>query len=429
MSRVDEAVLRRVVRALFGRAGPDAHEPGCVGVELELIPRSTTGCPTAPGDRSLERLAVAREVEGGFSFEPGGQLEYSTPAHRSLADLDMDLAGALDPLRAAAREAGIELDARGLAPGFGPEDVGLRQRSPRYVEMDRYFARLGPWGPWMMRCTASLQVNLDLGAAGVGGERWRLLNALTPVLVATFANSAADLADGTPLVSGRAWIWSRLDPARTGSLATSPAGGAPWSEYRAFALAAPVMFDAATRSVAQADGRVPTFGEWWARHAMDSPTVADWRTHLGTLFPDVRPRGWLEVRPVDVPERAWWSVPPSLLAGLAYDERARREATEMLTALARKKPDVMGRAMRRGLGDPDLAEAAATAFRLADAALRRLPTGYTGSARRAADAFRERYVEAGRTQADEARERGEIVRLVPADHAVLTGASLPPRPS
>lgn len=418
-----------MVRALFDPAGPVVPGPGSVGVELELIPRSASGHPTAPGDRSIERLARACEVEGRFSFEPGGQLEYSTPAHRALADLDADLAGALDPLRAAARAAGIELDARGLAPGFGPGDIGLRQRTPRYVEMDRYFARLGPWGPWMMRCTASLQVNLDLGAAGEGVERWRLANALTPVLVAAFANSAAELADGTPLASGRAWIWSRLDPARTGSFAAAPAGVPPWSEYLAFALAAPVMFDAATQPVAQEDGRVPTFGEWWAEGAMDAPTASDWRAHLGTLFPDVRPRGWLEVRPVDVPERAWWSVPPTLLVALAYDERARREATEMLTALARKTPDLVGRAMMRGPADPDVAVAVGAAFRLAEQALERLPSGYVGPARRATAAFRERYVEAGRTQADEARERGEVVRLIPADHAALTGASLPPRPS
>lgn len=426
---MEEAILQRVVRALFDPAGSVVPGPGSVGVELELIPRSTSGHPTAPGDRSIERLARARAVEGRFSFEPGGQLEYSTPACRALADLDADLAGALDPLRVAARAAGIELDARGLAPGFGPEDLGLRQRTPRYVEMDRYFARLGPWGPWMMRCTASLQVNLDLGAAGVGVERWRLANALTPVLVAAFANSAADLADGTPLVSGRAWIWSRLDPARTGSFAPASAGVPPWSEYLAFALAAPVMFDAATQPVTRADGRVPTFGEWWAQGAMDAPTTLDWQAHLGTLFPDVRPRGWLEVRPVDVPERAWWIVPPTLLVALAYDERARREATEMLDALARNTPDLVGRAMTRGPGDPDLAAAVETAFRLAEKALERLPSGYVGPARRATAAFRERYVEAGRTQADEARERGEVVRLTPADHAALTGASLPPPPS
>ena len=101
----------------------------------------------------------------------------------------------------------------------------------------------------------------------------------------------------------------------------------------------------------------------------------------------------------------------------------------MLNALPRETPDLEGRAMTRGLGDPELAAAVVTAFRLAEEALERLPPAYVGSVRRAIAAFRERYVESGRTQADEARERGEVVRLIPAGQAPLTGASLPPRPS
>lgn len=430
MSESDPVVFQRAVQALFEPSRRPVAGTGSVGVELELIPRSDAAPLPDEADRALERLTGVAKTPGRFTFEPGGQLEYSTPAHRTLAALDVDVASALDPLRVAARAQGIELDAVGLAPRFSPKDVGLRRPTPRYVAMDRYFARLGPWGPWMMRCTASLQVNLDLGRAATGAGRWRLANLLSPVLVAAFANSAADLSDGTTLVSGRAWIWSRLDPGRTGAVGGSAAMIPPWTEYLAFALGAPVMFDADTRPVRRADGSVPRFSQWWADFGTDAPTFADWRTHVGTLFPDVRPRGWLEVRSVDVPARDWWSVPPALLAGLCYDDRARGEAMEVLRALHDRTPDLAQRAMTDGLRDPVLRGVAAAAFRLAEEGLNRFPTGYVGPAHRATAAFRERYVEAGRTQADDAREAGEITRLATSDPpAALTGASLPPRPS
>jgi len=430
LSESDPVVFQRAVQALFEPPRRPVAGTGSVGVELELIPRSEAAPLPDEADRALERLTGAGETPGRYTFEPGGQLEYSTPAHRTLAALDADVSSALDPLRVAARAQGIELDSVGLAPRFGPENVGLRRPTSRYVAMDRYFARLGPWGPWMMRCTASLQVNLDLGRAATGAERWRLANLLSPVLVAAFANSAADLPDGTPLVSGRAWIWSRLDPGRTGALGGGAAMIPPWTEYLAFALGAPVMFDADTRPVRRADGSVPRFSQWWADFGTDAPTVADWRAHLGALFPDVRPRGWLEVRPVDVPARDWWSVPPALLVGLCYDDRARREAVEMLRALHDRTPDLAQRAMTGGLADAELREAAAAAFLLAEEGLERFPTGYVGPVLRTTAAFRERYVETGRTQADDAREAGEIARLaVSVPPNAVTGASLPPRPS
>lgn len=429
MSGTPSAPLRCVVDRLFESGGRTA-DPGAVGVELELIPRSVAGGPPPADAAPLERLARERRGDGRISFEPGGQLEFSTPALPSVAAVDAEVRGALDPLVEAARAAGIVLDARGLAPRFGPDEVGLRQPSARYVVMDRYFDRLGPWGAWMMRCTASLQVNLDIGPPGSAPARWRVANLLGPVLVASFANSAADLPDGTPVVSGRAWIWRRVDPDRTGARGGGPRTVSPRQAYLDFALRAPVMFDAGTRPVFLPDGRIPRFGEWWeARSARRAETIEDWRVHLGTLFPDVRPRGWLEIRPVDVPQPAWWSVPAAFLAALLYDRRALREADALLGVL-HATPDLSVRALTAGLGDATLRSAASAAFELAEAAMARLPGGFFGDARRATAAFRERFVEAGRTQADEAREAGEVTRLrTVAAAGSATGASLPPRSS
>ena len=135
MSRPAPAALRRAVRARFEPARPPADGPGAVGVELELIP-GAGGAPTAD-DEALRRLVDGRGPPGRFTFEPGGQLEYSTPALPSLARLAADLGSVLDPVIDEAARGGIDLSAVGLASRFGPDEVGLRRPTPRYVVMDR----------------------------------------------------------------------------------------------------------------------------------------------------------------------------------------------------------------------------------------------------------------------------------------------------
>ena len=58
--------------------------------------------------------------------------------------------------------------------------------------------------------------------------------------------------------------------------------------------------------------------------------MEDWHTHLSTLFPEVRPRGYLEVRTVDALPPEWYAAPMALLLGLAYDERSGQDARDLL---------------------------------------------------------------------------------------------------
>lgn len=439
MRRLDPEFLRRSVEQLFespaepaatvNASGASRDSPGAVGIEVELIPvRPPAGPPGADSDGLLDGIAARTAAAGRFTFEPGGQLEYSGPVCATLADAVGDVDLTVARVREEAGAVGLELRACGLAPWFTPDEIGLRRPTPRYREMDRYFTRRGPWGRWMMRLSASLQVNLDFGGAEDTGARWRTANALTPLLVAVFANSPAILPDGAAVAAGRWWVWRRTDDTRTGRPGDTPANRSgrstaipPWSEYLAFALAAPVMFDGSMRPVVLDGEEAPRFTDWWHAGDESGPTEADWRAHLGTLFPDVRPRRWMEIRAVDVPEQAWWSVPPAILAALLYDTRAGAAADEQLGSFAGSHSELCDRAIGAGLGDRELRAAVREMFELAETAMARFPTGWFGERARGAVAeFRERFVETGRTQADEARERGEVARLDVADPEAST---------
>src|SRR5215210_8228491 len=97
--------------------------------------------------------------------------------------------------------------------------------------MTTFFDSLGPAGVQMMRQTAALQLNLERGPKP--RERWRLLNALAPVVVALFANSGYYAGSHTGHRSYRAHLWRTLDPTRTGIIEK---GGESVAEYHRFAL-------------------------------------------------------------------------------------------------------------------------------------------------------------------------------------------------
>jgi len=98
---------------------------------------------------------------GALTYEPGGQLEYSSPPCRTASSLLTDLHSVVLPLLAAAAGEGIDLLAAGIDPFNSIERAPLLVTAKRYQLMAEYFATLGPAGAQMMRQTASFQINLD----------------------------------------------------------------------------------------------------------------------------------------------------------------------------------------------------------------------------------------------------------------------------
>jgi glutamate--cysteine ligase len=237
----------------------------------------------------------------------------------------------------------------------------------------------------MMRQTAALQVSVDFGPQPL--ETWRLLNAAAPVLLAVFANSPVYEGRCTGHRSFRANVWRELDGGRTGLM---PCAGDDVGEYLSFALSAPAIL------LGPGDGCWPSFAEWNAR---GQATLQDWHTHLTTLFPEVRPKGFAEVRSLDAVPPEWYAAPLVLLAGIAYDAKASADARALLGA-----PDAgrLRRAGRDGLRDPEIASLATDLWEIALAGARALGPRYAPEwAIDEARAFRDAYTARARSPADD----------------------------
>jgi glutamate--cysteine ligase len=387
-----------------------APGPLRIGAEVELIPVSIdTGAqvPIVAAD-GLSTLPLLRRFgarhgwteqaspygvpqfglpDGGIvSYEPGGQIELSAAAFPSATALVRALRGTVLPLMDAARDAGIELLAVGVEPRNGIETVPMQLPGRRYVRQTRFMETIGTGGTRMMRQTAAMQVSVDFGAEPLAA--WRVLNAMAPYVTAIFANSPIYRGEPTGHRSYRARIWRELDGGRTGCFACDD----PVGEYLDFALAAPAL-------LLGDDERFRPFAEW---NAHGCATPDDWRAHLTTLFPEVRPKGFAEVRSADALAPEWYAAPLVLLAGIVHHPPTLRAAADLLGA---PDPGLLHAAGGDGLSDPRIAAVARDLAELALAGAAALPGFFAGADVDEAAAFFARYIRLARSPADDVLER------------------------
>lgn len=304
---------------------------------------------------------------GVLTVEPGGQVEISSPPHASLAALHAATAADIAYL--------TDLLARaGLGTGDSATDAHRPPRrllhTPRYDAMAEALTAHGPEGATMMCSTAAVQVSLDAGQPSRVAARWAALHAAGPALLALFANSSVHAGRRTGWASTRMRAWLRMDPARTGPV---PVGDDPAADWAQYALRGPVL------CVRRGEGRwlrppaALSFGDWVGGALGDRPTYADLDYHLTTLFPPVRPRGYVEVRYLDQQPAGEWHAPVAVLSALFVDE-ASVDAVRDLCAPAEGRWE---QAARLGLAQPDIAVAAKAVAELAGGQLSRtgLPQG------------------------------------------------------
>ncbi|GAA3756729.1 ergothioneine biosynthesis glutamate--cysteine ligase EgtA [Streptomyces tremellae] len=404
-SVLTEEAAEALLDGICFKTGP----PRTVGVELEWLvhdqSRPEEGVAAERRATALDGLRTL-PLKSALTFEPGGQLELSSPPAASLTACIDTVAADLAAVRTRLGAHGLALAGYGQDPWHHPDRM---LHAPRYDAMEAYFDQYDDTGRAMMRTTASVQVCLDAGHEEPGplghGRRWQLAHLLGAVLVAAFANSPMRRGHPTGWRSTRQAVWTKLDPARTSAPA---AGGDPRAGWTAHALDAPVMCVRAEQGPwAVPDGL--TFREW-IRHGLPRPPDrTDLEYHLTTLFPPVRPRGHLELRMIDAqPGEDGWIVPLAVTTALFDDPEAAETVYRAVKPLAETAGPLPApgnllwlNAARHGLADPELRATAAVCFETALAALPRV-----GAGRAVQDAvadFTERYVLRGRCPADDLR--------------------------
>ncbi len=313
--------------AAFIESGCTADE-GALGVELEHIivredgsPVSYSGedgiqsvlevlradYPQATYDAEGDLLGVARPGEA-VTIEPAAQVELSAGPFHELASakacfeqFEKKLCGVLAP----------------LIP------------KQRYEYMNRYLGSVSPFGPCMMRGSASTQVSIDYTSADDCVRKYRVASALTPVLSLICDNSP--IFEGAPRTHRmvRTEIWQHCDPERCGIVPGAVEGSFTLRDYAHWVYDTPAILVPDGQGGWREDSR--RFSEIYAERPMSRAEIEH---ALSMVFPDVRLKTYLEIRPADAMPVPYAVAYAALVKGIFYCEESLAHVERLFEGIA-----------------------------------------------------------------------------------------------
>ena len=312
------------------RAGAKA-ECRNVGIELEHICVDATGDPISYSQPNgvadvLSRLAESypelTEHEGDLlgvarpgmavTIEPAAQLELSAGPFGNLADAKR----AFLEFEEDARRALEPIGGRALAIGYDPVNRAIDKElipKARYDFMNTYLSSIGPWGPRMMRGSASVQVSIDYLDEADCIKKMRVAQVLAPIFALICDNSPIFEGRRRPHALMRTEIWKHCDPDRCNAVPGVFDEGFGFDDYAAYLLDVPAIVALDEDGEARYDTR--TFGEIFANRVM---TDAEVLHAMSMVFPDVRLKSYVEIRPADSVPVPYALGYAALIKGLFY---------------------------------------------------------------------------------------------------------------
>ncbi len=296
---------------------PSSPKEGRLGLEWELLPIGPGGHMVSyAGPQGVEALfgalrrqghepvmengrVIALHLKGGgmIALEPGAQVEIASPPSNRLGGLGRFLSKTLESARRESRALGFDLCPWGLAPNDGPE-MNKDVPKARYAVLKKHLESSGDRGRWMMKLSAATQASMDYADET---HMRRMVDGclkLIPYLVAATANAPAAMGRRSRWMSLRPSVWRRTDPERCGLPRHLFSGRLGYDSVFKYAIERPPVFFVRGQRWIRSDGR--TFREILKRPGKIGPvTMDDWTLHLSALFPDIRIRGYLEIRSLD----------------------------------------------------------------------------------------------------------------------------------
>jgi glutamate--cysteine ligase len=327
-------------------------------------------------EREHEGAPVIALARGGASvtLEPGAQLELSGSQCESIHQVSAELRDHMRDIGPISRALGITWLGIGFQPFARREDYGWVPKQ-RYGIMREYLPTRGGHALDMMLRTCTVQGNFDYDSEADAMRKMRVALALAPATTAMFANSP--WKEGKPHggLTYRGRVWLDVDPDRTGLVPSLWKHDAGFGDYVEWALDVPMfLFKRDGHKVVNTGQTFRSF--WKSGFEGHHPTMEDWKTHLNTLFPEVRLKKTIEIRGADAQSTEMKAALPAVWTGILYDARALAEAEALVTGWTHDEvAELRTHAWKEGLRAPfrgrPLAEVAERVVEIAEGGLQR----------------------------------------------------------
>ncbi len=314
---------------------------GClIGVEVECLfyDHKLMRLPVNPCEcfsssnfiYQLEEQQKNDSFKAFYSLEPGGQLEWASHPVTTLHHLKEHYELHYGRIKTITEKNNLFLIDFAVDPIFTPDLVELID-SEKYRLMHRHFSVTGNKGPWMMRNTASVQVNIDYPSEDLAERMAFAADCIGPLSSMLFANSPFVNGEPTGKKNFRHTIWNNTDNSRSQNLYEH---GIHTHEglidrYIEFIQAVPAIF------IADAKGDPisfnGTYGDWFKiLDAQGQLTAEKIQIVLHQIFTNVRFKDVLEIRGSDRPPLGQELAPAAFWVGLLMAEKALQETIEIV---------------------------------------------------------------------------------------------------
>jgi glutamate--cysteine ligase len=295
-----------------GRAAPFSGARGIEAVLRGLAERFDW----EPKEEDGRTVALAREG-ASITLEPGAQLELSGAQCPTIHCTDEELRTHVREVVTIGNEVGLAFLGLGIQPVSRLEEIEWVPKQ-RYGIMGPYMTRVGTLGQRMMKQTATVQANIDYSDERDAMRKLRVGMGIAPLVNAMFANSSISDGGLNGYMSFRGHIWTDTDRARCGLLPFAFRESATFADYVEWALDVPLYFILRRGRYETSVTGIPFRHFLREGVAGERATLDDWNLHLTTLFPEVRLKGYIELRSADSQPPERMLALPALVKGIFY---------------------------------------------------------------------------------------------------------------
>ena len=305
--------------------------PGkCIGVECEHIITDKKNQPVSfYGEKGIEQ--ILKELSAFYpletysdgclvglndsrvyiTLEPAAQIEVSIIPLERIADIESLYLEFVSRITAVLEKYGYILQNVGYHLAAKADDLQLIPKE-RYRLMDSYFISKGYKPRYMMRGSASVQVNIDYFSERDFAGKFRLANLLSPLFYLITDNSKIFEGEEFQGFSARSFAWENVDDSRCGFNNFSS-----FKEYSQWLYSTEPIF-------IQRDGKDVFCPDMNNEEIFRSVAVTDDDiAHIMSMvFPNVRVKRFIEIRAADSMPAKFMLAYASLVKGLFYSPEA-----------------------------------------------------------------------------------------------------------
>ena len=314
-----------------------------IGIELETIIHTNDHSRLSVNEEgtfsSVDLMGLLNDElddNGSYSLEPGGQLEWASPPFVDLNVLNHSIELFYNQLDPVLHSNKLNLINYALDAKFSPDEVDLINEK-KYQLMDEHMSQSGSMGRWMMRNTASIQINLDTTDAKNMEVIAFISDCIHPVASYLFANSPFKKSTLTGVQNIRQIIWRETDQLRCGNLFDHGINSADGliDQYIDYIMRVPSIFKLDRFGNYLKDQS--TIGESLIKlDQSDKLKERDIYSALQQIFTNVRLKSFVEIRGADRTPKGFEIAPAAFWVGLLLSDKIREEVHSIVKCWSEK---------------------------------------------------------------------------------------------